>query len=418
LIVSAIFSRRPSIGKKEGEMARYFCGICGQEHEDLSGIELASEHPDAYFVIPEGERERRVSYNGDICVIDQNACFIRGVLPVPYADAEGAYHWGMWARIEKQDLRHYLEIWNIDDAAAEQEPGCSGWLANSIPGYPDSLGLPIKVRFRANNQRPHFWVVPENHALSEAQRTGLPQRHFHMVTELLISYPGLRGGLAMEDFYVLRHYLNHWGKAGRLQGWWGSKEPFREPPGRIYVAGFQLNTDRGPMWVYATIGMSRSPMPYPAGWEGDRSELRAEVYMYTYEQRDDLTEQLINIAEYPFVEGTFLWSTHRMHAPGGGLIPGTSLRDALFIPPSDTGEPPEFDYARDHEGHEIAILCVVPLYESETRLGQQSGSEAIVQLFAQQGVDHADLRRKPAVASEEPERPKGLFARLSLRKRG
>jgi hypothetical protein len=66
------------------------CQQCGEEHEEID-TQIGFGKPDAYFDVPECERDKRVVVNSDICYIDRQRFFARGVLQVP---VHGHEHFG------------------------------------------------------------------------------------------------------------------------------------------------------------------------------------------------------------------------------------------------------------------------------------------------------------------------------------
>ena len=59
-------------------MSEFVCGTCGKEHSSLP-MDLAHRKPLDYFEIPESQRAERIWINDDLCVIDDERFFIRGV---------------------------------------------------------------------------------------------------------------------------------------------------------------------------------------------------------------------------------------------------------------------------------------------------------------------------------------------------
>ena len=62
-----------------------------------------------------------------------------------------------------------------------------GTLACEIPGYPDSLGLPLRVQFGPGHQRPFFYCAEEqSHPLATDQRHGIDEAKYHAIVDTVM----------------------------------------------------------------------------------------------------------------------------------------------------------------------------------------------------------------------------------------
>jgi hypothetical protein len=119
------------------------CATCGDDHDLL---EPTFRRPEAVVALSSAERSQRVKEGDDLCVIRARAegephrCFVRCVLNVPLLDADGRTAWGLWVEVEVTDFRRIVEAWS--DPAQATFPAMQASLANRVPGYPDTLGLP------------------------------------------------------------------------------------------------------------------------------------------------------------------------------------------------------------------------------------------------------------------------------------
>jgi hypothetical protein len=143
-------------------MSDYTCEICGQFHDELPMV-IAYKHPADYFGVPPGDLATRVKYTEDVCMIDEQAFFIRGVLEVPIRDTNDHFEWGVWAEVSEQDFRRYFDLWDAD--GVEAEPPFDGRLSGGISYYADSDQLAVRVHLRSGGKRPLFYVVSDQHAL-------------------------------------------------------------------------------------------------------------------------------------------------------------------------------------------------------------------------------------------------------------
>jgi len=157
-------------------MPGFQCGVCGKHHPHLPR-DIAFRRPDPYFDVPEPERERRVQISDDLCIVDDTAYFIRGVLYLPVTDDHGQFGWGAWAQVSDVDFERYLKAWdtNSDDSV----PPFPGRLASALDPYPGSSRLAVTISLRSGNQRPVFTVVSEDHPLGIDQRHGISEEKAH-----------------------------------------------------------------------------------------------------------------------------------------------------------------------------------------------------------------------------------------------
>lgn len=155
------------------------CELCGQDHEGLL-TDYGFKLPDEVWAIPETERAAQARCTEDLCQLAERY-FIRGVLLVPFAQRPGHFGWGVWLEVDADAFQRYLEVYEID---ASGEPMASGRLANGIPAYANSKGLPASVKFGTASERPTFWFSPDAaHAGAREQRDGIDDRRYHEILE-------------------------------------------------------------------------------------------------------------------------------------------------------------------------------------------------------------------------------------------
>ncbi|HWE25958.1 MAG TPA: DUF2199 domain-containing protein [Myxococcales bacterium] len=161
------------------------CGCCGKQ---LDGIptDMAYRRPVHYFLVPEGERAKRIYETDDFCIIDGSTFVIRGVLSVPIADQPGrSFTWGLWAAIARDDFERYLELYDSD---AEGEAPFRGALAVSPPNYPDLLDAEVSIHFATAKSRPHFHPLSFDHRLFREHRDGISTQRWHQIIAELDEY--------------------------------------------------------------------------------------------------------------------------------------------------------------------------------------------------------------------------------------
>ena len=153
------------------------CSHCG---EDLAehATDIAIGLPDPIFDLSSSERESRCFTSEDLCSLDGERFFIRGVVPIPLDEAPG-HHFGLglWAEVPRRHFERYVELYDEDASA---EPIFQGILANRIPGY-DALGHDVDVRLGGTEVRPLFALVQSDHTMSRDQRRGISFARLHEI---------------------------------------------------------------------------------------------------------------------------------------------------------------------------------------------------------------------------------------------
>ena len=136
------------------------CSKCGAEHELL---DPTFRRPEAYVLLSADSQAHHAKADDDLCRITLPGkparFFVRGVLPVTVRDRPDDIWWGLWAEVPEPAFRRILELWSAPDQASE--PAIEAALANVIPSYPDTLGLPLIVRLTGPTSRPELRFAPD-----------------------------------------------------------------------------------------------------------------------------------------------------------------------------------------------------------------------------------------------------------------
>ncbi|MDF1561648.1 MAG: DUF2199 domain-containing protein [Deltaproteobacteria bacterium] len=151
------------------------CETCGEEHALL---DPAFRRPDAVVLMPPGERAERVKEDDDLCAIraaekgKRHWYYVRCVLPVRIHDRDEVLMWGIWAEVSEEDFERVVDHW--EDPAQERLPAMEAKLANTIPGYPPTVGLPVHLRLTGPATRPELVIAPEaDHPFATLLREGV-----------------------------------------------------------------------------------------------------------------------------------------------------------------------------------------------------------------------------------------------------
>ena len=155
----------------------FVCNTCGDTHEGLP-TDLAWTLPDVVWSIPEADRTSLAKFDTDRCQLGDRF-FIRCILKLPFREQSGYYGWGVWVELPETSFYRYVELYDEDGSS---EPVVSGHIANEIPAYPSTLGLPVTVQFQDSTSRPTVNVpTTSNHALAAAQSRGIDNQQYHAI---------------------------------------------------------------------------------------------------------------------------------------------------------------------------------------------------------------------------------------------
>ena len=158
-------------------ITRVRCGTCGEE-KNLLAMEPSYGRPDAYFEVPEAQREHLTNFSNDDGRIrnaddTERRHFLRVLLSVPIRGEHRDCAWGVWVEVSAADWDRAYKLWNSPKQG--KEPPFPGRLANALRGYDGTLGLPGRVRLTRPKDSPLFELDPDvDHPLAREQREGVP----------------------------------------------------------------------------------------------------------------------------------------------------------------------------------------------------------------------------------------------------
>ncbi len=153
----------------------WICPCCGESHGGL--FDLAVPRPDIWQddFDQSSESEGRYPMNkltDDLCVVDGEHFFIRGVLQLPIINApEYPFGFGVWSSLSKENFDLYFD--SFDDKQQDHLGPWFGWFSNQLQGYPDTRNMKCRVRPQNDGQRPLIELEPTDHPLSAEQQNGI-----------------------------------------------------------------------------------------------------------------------------------------------------------------------------------------------------------------------------------------------------
>lgn len=152
------------------------CGCCGRWFDGLPDI--AYTRPDSWDETAAARSPEANQADDELCIVDGEHFHIRCVLLVPIRGTSQSFGWGVWVGQSEADFDLYAQA--IDALAIELMPAAAiparataGVLANRLLGYPDTLGLKLKVRWQPDGARPLVEVAPCAHPLFRDQTEGI-----------------------------------------------------------------------------------------------------------------------------------------------------------------------------------------------------------------------------------------------------
>lgn len=107
----------------------------------------------------------------DLCIVDGQDFFIRGLIELPIVGTTETLRWGVWGSVSKDNFKRLLSQFD-DPKRVELEPMFS-WLSNQISEYEDTLSLKMYAHIREPGEVPTFEIEPTNHQLSQEYHHGI-----------------------------------------------------------------------------------------------------------------------------------------------------------------------------------------------------------------------------------------------------
>jgi hypothetical protein len=145
---------------------------------------FGADFPAYYFSVPPQEREKRIEYSKDWCVVDEEHFFIRGRIEIPVHGSDEYFCWNVWTSLSEDNFIRSQEVWH--DPERVNEPPYFGWLQTAIPGYPETLNIRTFVHTQPVGTIPRVEVIEEGHPLTLDQEQGMSmERVIELVTPLL-----------------------------------------------------------------------------------------------------------------------------------------------------------------------------------------------------------------------------------------
>jgi hypothetical protein len=157
------------------------CHHCGREL-GTHPLDVGFSLPDVVWALDNDERERRAKFDTDLCVLDGDRFFIRGIAFVRILESDKRFGWGLWAEVSAAVFWRYLDLYEVD---GRDEPVAAGRLANTPVGYPSLEGHPVDIAFATARERPRITLHASTHPLSLEQQDGIAITRVHEINASL-----------------------------------------------------------------------------------------------------------------------------------------------------------------------------------------------------------------------------------------
>lgn len=166
---SRIRNTRTDVSFEELANLRWKCHCCEEWHYGPC-LDFSYDSPDYWS---SELKELPTNYlDEDICIIDGEDYFVRGVIHLPIIGTTETFRWGVWGSLSRENFEKMVAM----NEEVELPPMFS-WLSSQIDEYPDTLNLKMYAHIQELKQRPIFELEPTDHPLSQEFYQGItPER--------------------------------------------------------------------------------------------------------------------------------------------------------------------------------------------------------------------------------------------------
>lgn len=111
----------------------------------------------------------------DVCILDGEYYFVRGIIHLPIIGTNETFRWGVWGSLSRENFEKFLAT--IDDPKRVELPPMFSWLSSSIDDYPDTVNIQMLAHIQEPPHRPNFELQSTDHPLSQEYHHGItPER--------------------------------------------------------------------------------------------------------------------------------------------------------------------------------------------------------------------------------------------------
>ena len=123
----------------------------------------------------------------DICVMDGEYYFVRGIIHLPIIGTNETLRWGVWGSLSRASFETMLLM--NDNPKRVELPGMFSWLSNSIEDYPDTLNLKMTAYIQELGTRPIFALQESDHPLAQEFHHGIAPERVREIMQSRVDLP-------------------------------------------------------------------------------------------------------------------------------------------------------------------------------------------------------------------------------------
>jgi hypothetical protein len=162
-------------------MSRSICRHCGTEL--TIPLCFGADAPVAWEALSVVDRQNRARLTSDLCEIDRQHFFVRGLLQIAIQGADQVFTYLVWSSLSASNYERTQELWGV--VGREHEPPYFGWLNSALAGYPNTVNLKLNVHTQPVCERPLVELEPTEHPLAVEQREGITWSRVHELVDRL-----------------------------------------------------------------------------------------------------------------------------------------------------------------------------------------------------------------------------------------
>ncbi len=148
---------------------RWKCHTCEEWHSGPC-LDFGFNAP-FYWDRDAAEQSPESLLNEDLCVIDGEHFFVRGVIHLPIIGTAETFRWGVWGSLSEDNFKKLDAL--FEDPGRAELPPMFSWLSNQVDDCEDTLSLKMYAHVQEPNERPTFELEPTDHPLSQEYHHGI-----------------------------------------------------------------------------------------------------------------------------------------------------------------------------------------------------------------------------------------------------
>lgn len=183
--LSRIRNTRTDVSFEELAKLRWKCDSCEEWHYgpclDFSyraPVFWTEENDTANDVARFGPHLKELPENlltEDVCILNGEHYFIRGLIYLPIIGTKETFRWGVWGSLSRENFEKFLAT--IDSPTRGELPPMFSWLSSWIEEYDDGSDIKMYAHIQKPPDRPIFELEPTDHPLSQEHHHGItPER--------------------------------------------------------------------------------------------------------------------------------------------------------------------------------------------------------------------------------------------------